>query len=61
MRLLDTYKFTIMKYSVLFTDGNTKPFETENEMRKFMVQTKYKNIILSGKSKYVRLLKWNNK
>ena len=45
-----------MEYSILFIVGITNPFETEEEMRKYMIDTKYNNILLSGRTEYIKII-----
>lgn len=49
-------KLQIMEYSILFVDGTIKEFETREEMQQYMVDTKYNNIVLSGKTEYIRII-----
>lgn len=45
-----------MEYSILFADGTTKEFETREEMQSYMIKTKYNNIVLSGKTEYLKII-----
>lgn len=45
-----------MEYSILFVDGTTKEFETREEMQNYMIDTKYNNIVLSGKTEYIKII-----
>lgn len=45
-----------MEYSILFADGTTKEFETREEMQQYMIEIKYNNIVLSGKTEYINII-----